>query len=120
MGLANKQHILGNTHWETHTFDVVGWGEVRIRSLSAAQRVAAITMASAMEESDKPAGERAIDFVLAMVAMSVIDENGACMFTDDDLPKLREVDYRKLERIAEVALEFNGMGHKADEEPEKN
>lgn len=45
-----------------------------------------------------------------VVALSVVDEAGARLFTDDDVPRLAEgKSYRALNRIAQAAMRWNGL-----------
>ena len=47
--------------------------------------------------------------LLALVAMlSLVDERGQRLFSDEDMPALTEKNFRALERIATAAMRWNG------------
>ena len=59
-------------------------------------------------------------FVVKMLSVSLVDEDGARLFTDKDLGELSGKDGKVLERLAVQAIEFNRLGNDAINDEKKD
>ena len=115
--------ILVATDIETEDVYVPQWGgTVRVRGMSGDDRAAFEKAATV----DKPAGNRAArrggqtetevkaDLRARIVAWCVVDETGARMFADEDIPALNGKSAAALERVMGVAMRLSGMRGEED------
>lgn len=120
MGLLSKDQILEASDLQTITVSVPEWGgDVQIRSMTGADRD---EFESSMVKTDA-AGNRVADMSnhkAKLVAMTLVDEDGNRMFTQDDVTRLAMKSSAALTRVFESAQELNGIGVKADKAAEKN
>ena len=120
MAHLTRDAILVKDDIEVEEVLIPQWGgTVRVRGMSGTER-------EAFEESrlrEKPSGNRAArragntttEFVrknlrAQLVAWCVIDDLGARLFSDDDIPMLNSKSGAALERIVDVAMRLSGMG----------
>lgn len=88
--------------------EVPEWGgSVFIRPISAAESLQFI----ADNERNKDKGDSAV----RLMVLSVVDEDGNPLFTEGDLPKVREKSFRAIMRIQKEALKLNGLGDDKEE-----
>lgn len=113
----NKQQILAAKTWPTFDFEVPMWGgSIRIRALSAGERLALAKEAG----GDKLDGEAAFRFFAKVICMSVIDDEGRLVFdTEADYQLLLARDWDTLQLVAQNVMRFNGMSGD-DGDTEKN
>jgi hypothetical protein len=117
MGLATKAEILSAQDWDYDEFDVEKWGRVRIRALSAAERLAIVRQFG----DDTISNEHAFVFFARLIASSMVDENGELLFDPDkDIEALQGRSWSKLQFMAERIMAFNGMTPEANKELSKN
>ncbi len=102
---------------KTQVVDVPEWGGyVIVKGISGNERdwiESKIYQASQEEYYD-------IDIRAALVAMSVVDENGGRVFEKEDVEWLGMKSAIALNRAAEVARKMSGMAVGGEEEAEKN
>jgi hypothetical protein len=58
-------------------------------------------------------GETRLDMITLVVALSVVDEYGKRMFSDEDIPGLQQKTATALQRIFDAAMRLNGMSEVA-------
>lgn len=85
---------------------VDGFGAVNIAQLSVSVVDALRATLKAADQSDK--------FGLRLVVLSVVDDDGSQVFSDDDLPSLEASSNQAIELLVEKALEVNGFRKAAD------
>jgi hypothetical protein len=117
MGLANKESILNSIDWDYDEFDVPGWGTVRIRALSAKERLEF----SQLAEEANHTQENGFVFLAKVVMASIVDENGSSVFDKNaDPQQLLGKNWNRIKTVADRILKFNGMDGEAIEDLEKN
>lgn len=117
MGLANKESILAAIDWDYDEFDVAGWGTIRIRALSAKER---LEFAADFAETEQEPRD-GFRFLAQVIMASIVDENGGRVFepgTDPEL--LLAKNWNRLKEVADRILAFNGMADTTVEGIEKN
>ena len=119
MALLNKQNIIDAADIHYKTIAVPEWGgEVRIRSLTAAQRDNYETLLMAQPKHD---GMLRLDNVRARFAvMSVVDDAGELVFTDADIETLAKKSASALGRIYDAVTALNAIAAADVEELAKN
>ena len=111
--MLSKEAILNADDLKTEVVDVPEWGgEIIIRGLTGKTREVFETIASEQSTSD------ASNIRASMAALSIVDEAGALMFTNQDVIKLGEKSYIALDRVFKAAKKLNGLG--SVEDLEKN
>lgn len=116
MSLLTRAAILDAPDLKHEDVDVPQWGgTVRVRVMTGAERDA-FRIAIATEEGGTPIGR----FSVALLAATLIDEQGARLFTMDDLDQLAEKSAASLDKPAAVAMRLNGLGVTAVEDAVKN
>lgn len=119
--IATKHDILASQDWDTTTFDVEKWGTVKIRSLSAKERLDLVKLAGGKD--GHLANEDAMRFYATIIALSMIDDMGQPVFdatSEDDINALQNRAWARLEEVATRIMRFNGMHSDAQEELSKN
>jgi hypothetical protein len=117
MSLATKQAILASQDWDSEEFEVQKWGTVRIRALSALERLNLVREFNAGQVTN----EKAFEFFVRLIAISVIDEAGRQVFDmNGDLEALQTRSWKRLQEVADRIMVFNGMNKAAAEDDEKN
>jgi len=107
-----KSQILAHNDVDVVRVDVPQWdGFVYVRSMSAAERNAF---------SQKFSGESLDGLQETMCVLTVCDENGQRIFTDDDVAALGEKSGAALDLICQAAQKLNKMDAESVEEAEKN
>jgi len=97
--------------------DVPEWGgSVRVKGINGNERD---WIESTIYRTSQEKGY-VIDVRSALVAMSVVDEEGNRVFTEEDIEWLGEKSAIALNRIADVARKMSGMGVGGEVEAEKN
>lgn len=116
MGILGKNLILSAVDLKSEDVPVPEWGgDVRVRSLTGAERDAFDTSLLGKD------GKRNLGNIRArLLALTIVDENGDRVFSDDDADQLGAKSAGVLERLFEVAQRLNGMGAAAEEEIAKN
>jgi hypothetical protein len=116
VALANKRSILDAIDWDYEEFDVQDWGRLRIRALSAAER---LKLSQEYGEGDLTPS-RALRLYAWLIVASVVDEDGRQVFDSSDYEAIENRNWNRIEAIAERIFAFNGMSANAVEELEKN
>lgn len=112
--LSTKLEILDSHDWDTEEFEVEKWGTVRIRSLTAKERLDLVRQFG----SGNLSNDEAFGFYTRLLAMSLIDGDDKPLFTtDEDMQALQNKSWPRLQSVAEHIMEFNGM---SGEKPGKN
>lgn len=115
MSLLNKTSILDAADLKHEDVAVPAWGgSVRVRTMTGAERD---------EFRAVIAGEGAIPvgkFSAALLAATLIDEDGNRLFTIDDLSALQDKAGSSLDVPAAVAMRLNGLGGTAVGDAVKN
>lgn len=105
--LLSAKEILDVADFQEVTVDIPEWrGSVRLRSLTAAD-------AAKYVDSVR---NNAQDSAIMLFALSCVDERGQRIFTYDDLPALREKQFRVILRLQNRLLELNGLRDSAKTE----
>lgn len=116
---VSRAGILDAVDLESIEIDVPEWGGVvRLRAMSAADRVAYEDKLATFDEDGASAGVRVVRGLACLIIATVVDEDDEPLFTDADLDALQEKSFEVLNRVAEAAAGINGMGK--IEETEKN
>lgn len=97
MGLS-RDDILAADDRVVESVEVPEWGgTVYVRSLT--------------REEIRPFTDAGDEMAVGMlVSVTVCDEDGRPLFTDDDVPALEKKSVRALNRVLEKAMEVNGLG----------
>ena len=114
-----REAILAAQDIVTETVDVPEWGgSVLVRGLSGFEREAFEKAQSREKPAANRAGRRAGQTVTEVirdnirariVAWCVVDEAGARVFADEDIPALNRKSGAALERVVEVGMRLSGM-----------
>lgn len=117
MTLATREQILSAQDWDYEEFEVPKWGRVRIRALSAGERLQLVTEFG----SGQLTNEQAFAFFTRLIAQSLVDETGRQLFdTAEDIPSLQTRSWQRLQFVADRIMAFNGMTQEDGKELEKN
>lgn len=117
MTLASKQAILESFDSEYKDVEVPKWGTLRIRSLTAKERLDLVSFFG----SGEVANEQAVEFFCKLIAMSAVDEAGKQLFDlNGDIERLKNKSWDRLRDVANQIMEFNAMGKTGQEQVEKN
>lgn len=92
---------------KTAPLNIDGFGNVGIMQLSVAE---VEELRSALKKDDKTD-----QFGLSMVVLSVVDDDGNRVFTEDDVPELRSASNAVMDTLVGKTLEINGFRKAADE-----
>lgn len=119
MAILTREQILGAADIKTETVNVPEWGgEVRIKGLTGADRdafEAAITTIKGKDTRVNWVNVRA-----RFVALSIVDENGARIFTEGDIKALGEKSAAALDRVYAAAQKLSGLTDEDAAEMAKN
>jgi hypothetical protein len=112
MGLLSAADIRTVNDRATKDIAVPGWpgGDVRIRSISVAQRT--------VVERECKAGDA--EWHLRLIAMSLVDAENKPLFTLEQTADLADKDAKPVLYLLGEILAFNGLTIKAVEDAEKN
>lgn len=115
--LTREQILSAQDRAERVTVSVPEWGgDVLIGVFGATQRD---TFEQWSSDAKKSAGS-VRHFRARFVAMCLLDEKGAPLFTEADVVALGEKSHKALDRVFEAAWKLNGMGKEGVEQAEKN
>lgn len=115
MALLNKSAILGAQDLKSEEVEVPQWGgAVRVRTMTGLER----DEFRAFMESEGlvPVGR----FAAAVLASTIVGEDGERLFTMDDIAVLQAKSAASLDMPAAVAMRLNGLGFKFQEDAVKN
>lgn len=121
MMLLNKDAILSAQDLKTEHVLVPEWGGKVI--VSEMGGLTAMEFYDALwPEGDEDGKAKSIDstFMATAIIHSVVDEQGARLFSMDDLPRLARKKGKALRRVFEAADRLNLLTNKAREEAAKN
>ncbi|WP_186056812.1 hypothetical protein [Burkholderia gladioli] len=120
MGILSKDAILSADDLKKQVVSVPEWGgDVIVRTMMASERDEFEQSLVTRDDTGKlvantqGAGVR-------LVALTVVDEGGALLFTQADIEALSRKSSLALARITEVAETLSGIGAKAKEAAAKN
>jgi len=117
MALARKSDILAAMDWDFDEFEVDKWGTVRIRALSAGERLDIVRQFG----EGKLTNENAFAFFARLIALSMVDEEGNLLFDPDkDIDAIQSRNWNRLQFVADRIMIFNGMTSDAPKELSKN
>lgn len=117
MTIGNKDAVLSAIDWDFEEFDVPAWGRVRIRSLSAKERLDLAKQYGA----NRLTNDDACDFFCRLIAISVVDDAGKQVFDlNGDVQALSTRNWNRLKFVAEKIMSFNGMNDEDSKTMEKN
>jgi hypothetical protein len=102
----NKSALLAALKPKTERVTIDGFGEVGIAQLTVAE-------VEALRASLKKDGQDN-KFALRLVLASVVDEDGARVFDEADLPALEAAGNAPIESLVNKTLQVNGFTPKAD------
>ena len=119
MSLLSKTAILAAQDLQTEDVEVPEWGgAVRVRSFTGRERDA---FEASMVRGD--GRDRKVDLTnmrARLVGLTVIDETGQRLFTDDEVDLLGAKSGAALDRVFAVAQKLNGLSGADVEELSKN
>lgn len=118
--LLTKDDILNCQDLKTKEIDVPEWGgTVRVSQISAAARCDLQMMV--LDDNGKPKSGKEINRILTLglCAFSVVDENGAQLFTEAEIEALSKKNADAVDRVFAVADELNGISLKMHESIKK-
>lgn len=114
MTILNKDAILAAHDIQSEDISVPEWGgDVRIAVMSGRARDAFMAT-----QDGKPTPYSL--FQGRLLSATIIGEDGALVFTSDDIEALRDKNQEVLDRLVAVAIRINGLAVKAIEDAEKN
>jgi hypothetical protein len=119
MPYLTREQILNANDLPAEDVEVPEWGGVvRVRALTGAER-------DAFEAAIIKVRGKRVDFHLEnaralLVAMSVVDEDGNRLFSDEDVKALGRKSAAALDRVASVAMRLSGLTQEDLEELTKN
>jgi hypothetical protein len=114
--VATRDSILGADDLRTEVVSTQEWGDVRIRTMTGAERDnfdACLLKAGNGEKFNDPTGVRA-----RLVMLCAVDEKGERLFDESHIPELQKKAAKPLGEVADAISALNGMGQ--EEEIEKN
>ena len=116
MGLLNKSAILSAEDLKHEDVEVSQWGgTVRVRMMTGAERDE-FRAALAAEEGGVPVCR----FAATLLVATCVDEEGARLFTMEDMAALVQKSASSLDAPAAVAMRLNGLGGSAVQAAVKN
>lgn len=117
--LLTREAILNAADLVTEDVEVPEWGgTVRVRGLTGSERDA--FEQSIMEQRGRDVALNLRHIRAKLVALSVVDEQGRRVFSDDDVKALGQKSAVALQRVFEVAQRLSGLRSEDVEELAKN
>lgn len=117
--ILTREQILAAQDIATETIDVPEWGgAVRVRGLTGAERDQYESTILKMRGTN--AQLNLVNARAKLVALSVVDEEGARLFSDDDVVALSKKSAAALERVFDAAQRLSGLRPADIEEMTKN
>lgn len=109
MQQLSREQILGTDDSNVETVEVPQWGgSVRVRALTGRERDR--LEASMIGKNGKADATKGLtNFRARLVAASVVDDNGAPMFTEADIDLLADRSAAALDTIAQAAMRLSGL-----------
>ncbi len=112
MGLLGRDAILGAVDLAHVDVDVPEWGgAVRVRMLTGGERDA--FEAGTITRHGKKIEQNLVNIRARLVALCVVDEAGARLFSEADAEKLGQKSAAALNRVFEAARVLNGLTEEA-------
>lgn len=117
--MLSREAILAADDLKTETVPVPEWGgSVTVRGLSVRALVKwQAKFGFGLEEDGQGSRE---DIAPSLVALSVIDEAGGLMFSEDDVEALGAKSPSSIQTVFDACLRVNGLAPGADADAEKN
>jgi hypothetical protein len=113
---VTREMILKADDLPRESVNVKAWGGVVfVKTMTAGERDAL----DAVNAEDREAKVKHL-FSARLVAATVVDEAGALLFTEADVPALARKSARVMDRIVDVALKLNRMRESDAASAEKN
>ncbi|MGC4031481.1 MAG: phage tail assembly chaperone [Tepidisphaeraceae bacterium] len=113
--MLNAESILASADLPTESVEVPEWnGTVYVRTMSGTDRdafEASMIDTKKPAENGKPAGNLK-NIRARLCVLTVCDQNGNRLFTDDQADALGAKSSKALDRVFEVAQRLNGLGAK--------
>lgn len=94
-------------------------GALRVRAFSLGARNAFYAPLWVADEDERRANAKEMDEA-RLVAFTVVDDEGNLVFTEADIPSIRNWAPGLVDRVAAVARRLNGLGAQAAEQAAKN
>ena len=112
MAVLTRDGILGAQDLGHEDYDVPEWGgAVRLRAMSGAERENLSRITD---------GKDNFELLCHMLAASLVDEDGALLFTAADVDALKRKNGAVVKRIVDRVLVLNGLSEEGVSELEKN
>jgi len=120
--MLNRDSILNARDFGLKEVEVPEWGgEVYLRKWSAKDRSAYISKSVNVDEGGGHVNyETIFDGQVWAVAMSLCDEEGKRLFTDDEIDLLAAKNGDVIQKLCEEVFKLNGLAEKSVEEAAKN
>lgn len=108
--VLDRMAILGAYDLPVEAVEVPQWeGSVMVRSLNGAQRIEYEQRCEALRKAKPDDPDTNMNLILLLVVFTAVDANGAPIFTEDDLPDLKQKNFDACKVVFEKALVLNGM-----------
>lgn len=108
--LLDRAGILDSEDLESDTVPVPQWkGSVRVRALSAAERLAYDKRIDKLREGGKLDTDGNMKVIVLLFIATAVGGDGRPLFTEDDLPALMGKNFDALTAVFKKALVLNGM-----------
>ena len=119
MTILTREQILQANDIITETISVPEWGgEVLVRGLSGSQRDAFEN--ATLEQKGRSQRVNLANVRARLCALSIVDENGKRMFSDEDVRALGRKSAAALDRVFSAAQRLSGLSDEDVEELAKN
>jgi hypothetical protein len=116
MKILDKKAILGADDLKHEDIDMPQWGgTVRVRMMTGGERDEFRALIAASDE-----GVAIGRFAASLLAITLVDEHGARLFTIEEIDHLAEKSAASIDKIAAVSMRLNGLGGVASEVATKN
>ncbi|MBW0450843.1 hypothetical protein [Paraburkholderia phenoliruptrix] len=111
--MLTKEQIFAARDLQTEDVDVPEWGgAVRVSVMSGKTREALMEVLQEPQATSR--------FQALMLASTIVGEDGAPIFCEGDIEKLRDKSPDVLVRLVDVAMRLNKLGAKSVDDAEKN
>lgn len=108
MALLTREQILAVQDIGTEIVPVPEWGgEVKVRGLNAKERVEIAS--TAMDADGKIDNEHALEMLVKLPLLCMVDESGAQLFTADDVERMQSKSSEALNRVFEAVLRLSAL-----------
>lgn len=116
----SKSDILGFNDVVTEEVVVPEWGGRKVRVMGLTGRGRDDYEAAILDQRGKKTRVNMRNARARLVALTVVDERGERIFSDDDIPMLGQKNAAALDRIFDVARRLSGLSDEDVEELEGN